>query len=84
MSAACAPAAVPETAALTGVARTGRGVARPNKHRHLACQFAVACDSHKDVIREPEVWERAKKISKAMLDGQIWLPEVDKSTHYHA
>ncbi|HET8918611.1 MAG TPA: cell wall hydrolase, partial [Xanthobacteraceae bacterium] len=21
---------------------------------------------------------------KAMLDGQLWLPEVGKSTHYHA
>jgi len=30
------------------------------------------------------MWERAKKIAKAMLDGQIWLPEVGKSTHYHA
>ena len=30
------------------------------------------------------MWERAKKIAKAMLDGQLWLPEVGKSTHYHA
>ena len=30
------------------------------------------------------MWERAQKIAKAMLDGQLWLPEVDKSTHYHA
>ena len=60
------------------------GVVYQNKHRHLACQFTFACDNNKDVIREPEMWERAKKISKAMLDGQIWLPEVDKSTHYHA
>jgi hypothetical protein len=60
------------------------GVVYQNKHRHLACQFTFACDNNKDVIREPEMWERAKKISKAMLDGRIWLPEVDKSTHYHA
>jgi spore germination cell wall hydrolase CwlJ-like protein len=60
------------------------GVVYQNKHRHLACQFTFACDNNKDVIREPEMWERARKISKAMLDGQIWLPEVDKSTHYHA
>jgi hypothetical protein len=60
------------------------GVVYQNKHRHLACQFTFACDNTKDVIREPEMWERAKKIAKAMLDGQIWLPEVDKSTHYHA
>jgi spore germination cell wall hydrolase CwlJ-like protein len=60
------------------------GVVYQNKYRHLACQFTFACDNNPDVIREPEMWERAKKIAKAMLDGQIWLPEVAKSTHYHA
>jgi hypothetical protein len=60
------------------------GVVYQNKHRHLACQFTFACDNNKDVIREPDMWERAKKIARAMLDGQLWLPEVDKSTHYHA
>jgi hypothetical protein len=60
------------------------GVVYQNKHRHLACQFTFACDNNRDVIREPEMWERAKKIAKAMLDGQLWLPEVDRSTHYHA
>ena len=60
------------------------GVVYQNKHRHLACQFTFACDNNKDVIREPDMWERAQKIAKAMLDGQLWLPEVDKSTHYHA
>jgi spore germination cell wall hydrolase CwlJ-like protein len=60
------------------------GVVYQNKHRHLACQFTFACDNNPDVIREPDMWDRARKISKAMLDGQIWLPEVGKSTHYHA
>lgn len=60
------------------------GAVYQNKHRHLACQFTFACDNNADVIREPEMWERAKKIAKAMLDGKIWLPEVGKSTHYHA
>jgi len=60
------------------------GVVYQNKHRHLACQFTFACDNNKDVIREPDMWERAQRIAKAMLDGQLWLPEVDKSTHYHA
>ena len=60
------------------------GVVYQNKHRHLACQFTFACDNNKDVIREPEMWERARKIAKAMLDGQLWLPEVNRSTHYHA
>ena len=60
------------------------GVVYQNKHRHFACQFTFACDNVADVVREPDMWDRAKKISKAMLDGEIWLPEVGKSTHYHA
>jgi spore germination cell wall hydrolase CwlJ-like protein len=60
------------------------GVVYQNKHRHLACQFTFACDNNADVVREPGMWERAKRIAKAMLDGQLWLPEVAKSTHYHA
>jgi hypothetical protein len=30
------------------------------------------------------MWDRAQKIAKAMLDGRLWLPEIDRSTHYHA
>jgi len=60
------------------------GVVYQNKHRHLACQFTFACDNVRDVIEEPDMWDRAKRIAKAMLDGQLWLPEVAKSTHYHA
>jgi hypothetical protein len=60
------------------------GVVYQNKHRHLACQFTFACDNNPDVIREPDMWDRAQKIAKAMLDGRLWLPEVDRSTHYHA
>jgi len=60
------------------------GVVFQNKHRHMACQFTFACDNYADVIREPDMWERARKIATAMLDGRIWLPEVGKSTHYHA
>jgi spore germination cell wall hydrolase CwlJ-like protein len=60
------------------------GVVYQNKYRHFACQFTFACDNIPDVIREPDMWERARKIAKATLDGQVWLPEVGKSTHYHA
>jgi spore germination cell wall hydrolase CwlJ-like protein len=60
------------------------GVVYQNKHRHYACQFTFACDNVADVVRERDMWERARKIAKAMLDGQLWLPEVGKSTHYHA
>ncbi|ERF81093.1 cell wall hydrolase [Bradyrhizobium viridifuturi] len=60
------------------------GVVYQNKNRHYACQFTFACDNIPDVVREPDMWDRAKKIAKAMLDGKLWLPEVDRSTHYHA
>lgn len=60
------------------------GVVYQNSHRHLSCQFTFACDGIRDVVREPDMWERAKRIAKATLDGQLWLPEVGKSTHYHA
>ena len=60
------------------------GVVYQNKHRHLACQFTFACDNVADVVREPDMWDRAKKIAKETLDGRLWLPEVAKSTHYHA
>jgi spore germination cell wall hydrolase CwlJ-like protein len=60
------------------------GVVYQNSHRHLACQFTFACDGIRDVVREPDMWERAKKIAAEMLDGKLWLPEVGKATHYHA
>ncbi len=60
------------------------GVVYQNSHRHLSCQFTFACDGIRDVVKEPDMWERAKKIAKESLDGRLWLPEVGKSTHYHA
>jgi spore germination cell wall hydrolase CwlJ-like protein len=60
------------------------GVVYQNSHRYLACQFTFACDGVRDVVTEPEQWDRAKKIAKEMLDGRLWLPEVNRSTHYHA
>src|SRR5258708_3310625 len=63
---------------------SGCGVVYQNKPRHLACQFTFGCDRVADVVREPDMWARARKIANAMLDGRLWLPEVAKSTHYHA
>jgi spore germination cell wall hydrolase CwlJ-like protein len=60
------------------------GVVYQNANRHLACQFTFACDGIRDVVTEPDMWDRAKRIAKATLDGRLWLPEVGKSTHYHA
>ena len=60
------------------------GVVYQNAHRKLACQFTFACDNVKDVVNEPDMWEQAKEIARDMLDGKLWLPEIGKSTHYHA
>jgi spore germination cell wall hydrolase CwlJ-like protein len=55
-----------------------------NANRHNACQFTFACDGIPDIVTEPDAWERAKRIARDMLDGKLWMPEVAKSTHYHA
>jgi spore germination cell wall hydrolase CwlJ-like protein len=60
------------------------GVVYQNASHHLACQFTFACDGISDVVREPDAWERAKRIAAETIDGQLWLPEVGKATHYHA
>ena len=60
------------------------GVVYQNAHRRLHCQFTFACDGIPDIVREPDMWERAKSIAAEMLDGKLWLPEVGKATHYHA
>jgi len=60
------------------------GVVYQNARRHLACQFTFACDGIPDVVTEPEAWEIAKKIARDTLDGKLWMPEVARSTHYHA
>ena len=60
------------------------GVVYQNAHRHLACQFTFACDGKPETIRERGAWARAQRIAKQTLDGKVWLPEVAKSTHYHA
>jgi spore germination cell wall hydrolase CwlJ-like protein len=55
-----------------------------NANRHNSCQFTFACDGIPDIVTEPDAWERAKRIARDMLDGKLWMPEVAKSTHYHA
>lgn len=55
-----------------------------NAHRRLACQFTFACDGKSKAIHDRGSWARANRIAKQTLDGLIYLPEVAKSTHYHA
>jgi spore germination cell wall hydrolase CwlJ-like protein len=60
------------------------GVVYQNAHRHLRCQFTFACDGLPGRINEPAAWERAKHIARDALDGNFWLNDVGKATHYHA
>jgi hypothetical protein len=60
------------------------GVVYQNASRHLACQFTFACDGKSKAITERGHWAVANRIARQTLDGQIYVPEVGKSTHYHA
>jgi hypothetical protein len=60
------------------------GVVYQNSHRRLACQFTFACDGKSKAIHDRHSWTVANRIARQTLDGQIYLPEVGKSTHYHA
>jgi hypothetical protein len=55
-----------------------------NAHRYLSCQFTFACDGKPEAIRERGAWARASRIARQTLEAKIWLPEVNKATHYHA
>ena len=48
------------------------GVVYQNKHRHFACQFSFACDGSPDVIREPDMWERAQEDR----EGDVRRPDL--------
>jgi spore germination cell wall hydrolase CwlJ-like protein len=55
-----------------------------NAHRHLSCQFTFACDGKPELVNERGAWARANRIAKQTLEAKVWLPEVNKATHYHA
>ncbi len=55
-----------------------------NAHRHLSCQFTFACDGKPEYVNERGAWARANRIATQTLNAKIWLPEVNKATHYHA
>jgi hypothetical protein len=60
------------------------GVIYQNANRHLACQFTFACDGKRDIVNDRRHWAIANRIARQTLDGLIYVPEVGKSTHYHA
>lgn len=54
------------------------------RHRRLRCQFSFTCDRIPDRVTEPDAWERARHIARDALDGNFWLNDIGKATHYHA
>jgi spore germination cell wall hydrolase CwlJ-like protein len=48
------------------------------------CQFSFACDGHTDTPRDNDQWALAQDLSKRVMSGEEWLPEVGYSTFYHA
>ena len=61
------------------------GVVFQNKYRHTRLPIHLRLRRQSPTSSaSPTCGSARKKIAKAMLDGQIWLPEVGKSTHYHA
>ena len=60
------------------------GVVYQNAGSHSRCQFTFACNGGSKAVREPDAYDRAKRIAKETLDGRLWLAAIGKATHYHA
>jgi spore germination cell wall hydrolase CwlJ-like protein len=48
------------------------------------CQFSFACDGRKEIVTEPDAWDRAKRIATDVTAGRIYDKDVADATHYHA
>lgn len=60
------------------------GVVFQNQHRRNSCQFSFACDGQPEVINDKASWAQARDIAQRFADGELYLTEVGKATHYHA
>ncbi|KZL14116.1 cell wall hydrolase [Pseudovibrio sp. Ad26] len=60
------------------------GVVYQNKGMKNACQFSFACDGIPERVTEAGPWAKAKKIAQQIVKGEVSIPAVDASTHYHA
>lgn len=48
------------------------------------CQFSFTCDGKTDNPKDDDEWALAEELAKKVTTDQVWLPEVDYSTFYHA
>jgi spore germination cell wall hydrolase CwlJ-like protein len=60
------------------------GVVFQNQNRRNSCQFSFACDGMPEVINDKSSWAQAQDIARRFADGELYLTEVGKATHYHA
>nr|WP_256478373.1 cell wall hydrolase [Notoacmeibacter sp. MSK16QG-6] len=60
------------------------GVVYQNKNWRNRCQFSFACDGKRDRVRSSKSWTMAQSVARKVTYGEIWLPQVGSSTHYHA
>ena len=60
------------------------GVVFQNQGWRNRCQFSFACDGIPEVTSDRASWEQANAIAKAVVSGELYLPEVANATHYHA
>ncbi len=60
------------------------GVVYQNQSRRNSCQFSFACDGRPERVTEPDAWARAEEIAAKVIDGELYLAEVGRATHYHA
>ncbi|ODA67286.1 Spore cortex-lytic enzyme precursor [Methyloligella halotolerans] len=48
------------------------------------CQFSFTCDGKSDNPDDDDEWTLAQELAEQVTTDQVWLPEVDYSTFYHA
>ncbi|QPQ56261.1 cell wall hydrolase [Allosphingosinicella flava] len=59
------------------------GVVYQGYERSTGCQFTFTCDGSLTRAPVAAIWNRAREIAKAALDGYVYAP-VGWATHYHA
>ena len=59
------------------------GVVYEGSTRSTGCQFTFTCDGAMAYAPIPALWNRARKVAEAALNGHVHSP-VGYATHYHA
>jgi len=59
------------------------GVVYEGSTRSTGCQFTFTCDGSMARAPVPALWNRARQVAEAALNGSVYGP-VGNATHYHA